>query len=125
MTNPKSTEEKCEYGLPSGTCFTASRFEVVAVAGLLWTYFVVFFFSVWWDFVFLFSFFLLRTLTGYFKYEATLPHVPLYLYKFKRCLAKTKWTTMASRKTYLKSEECKQAPIVIVLFSQRQSPNRA
>ena len=34
-------EEECEYGLPSGTCFTARRLEVVAVAGLLWVYFVV------------------------------------------------------------------------------------
>ena len=43
-----------EYELPSGTCFPARRLEVVAVAGLLWIYFVVCFFSVWWDFVFLF-----------------------------------------------------------------------
>ena len=72
-------EEECEYGLPSGTCFTARRLEVVAVAGLLWIYFVVCFFSVWWDFVFFFSvFFFLRTHTAYCKYEATLPHVPLY-----------------------------------------------
>ena len=35
------------------------------------------FFSVWWDFVF-FSLSLLRTHTAYCKYEATLPHVPLY-----------------------------------------------
>ena len=35
-TNPRSMEEECEYGLPSGTCFTARRLEVVAVAGLLW-----------------------------------------------------------------------------------------
>ena len=42
-TNPRSMEEECEYGLPSGTCFTARSLEVVAVAGLLWTYFVVFF----------------------------------------------------------------------------------
>ena len=34
-------EEECEYGLPNGTCFTARRLEVVAVAGLLWIYFVV------------------------------------------------------------------------------------
>ena len=40
-TNPRSMEEECEYGLPSGTCFTARRLEVVAVAGLLWIYFVV------------------------------------------------------------------------------------
>ena len=32
-------------GLPSGTCFTARRHEVVAVAGLLWIYFVVCFLS--------------------------------------------------------------------------------
>ena len=56
-TNPRSMEEECEYGLPSGTCFTARRLEVVAVAGLLWIYFVVCFFSVWWDFVFFFRFF--------------------------------------------------------------------
>ena len=40
-TNPASMEEECEYGLPSGACFTAHRLEVVAVAGLLWIYFVV------------------------------------------------------------------------------------
>ena len=71
-------EEECEYGLPSGTCFTARRLEVVAVAGLLWIYCVVCFFSVWWDFVFLKSFSVLLTHTAYCKYEATLPHVPLY-----------------------------------------------
>ena len=70
-------EEECEYGLPSGLCFTARRLEVVAVAGLLWIHFVVCFFSVWWDFVF-FSFSLLRTHTAYCKYEGTLSHVPLY-----------------------------------------------
>ena len=76
-TNPRSTEEECEYGLPSWTCFTARRLEMVAVAGLLWIYLVVCFVSVWWDFVF-FSFSLLRTHTACCKYEATLPHVPLY-----------------------------------------------
>ena len=50
--------EECEYGLTSGTCFIARRLEVVAVAGLLWIYFVVCFFSVWWDFVFFFFRFL-------------------------------------------------------------------
>ena len=70
-------EEECEYGLPSGKCFTARRLEIVAVAGLLWISFVVCFFSVWWDFVF-FRFYSLRTHTAYCKYEATLPHVPLY-----------------------------------------------
>ena len=56
-TNPGCLEEECEYGITSGTCFTARRLEVVAVAGLLWICFVVFFFSVWWDFVFFFVFF--------------------------------------------------------------------
>ena len=50
-TNPGSMEEECEYGLLSGTCFTVRRLEVVAVAGLLWIYFVVCLFSVCWDFV--------------------------------------------------------------------------
>ena len=35
-TNPGSMEAG-EYGLTRGTCFVASRLEVVAVAGLLWT----------------------------------------------------------------------------------------
>ena len=57
-TNPGCMEEACEYGLTRGTCFVARRLEVVPVAGLLWIYSVVCFFSVWWDFVFfLFVFF--------------------------------------------------------------------
>ena len=71
-TNPRSMEEEREYGLPSGTCFTARRLEVVAVAGLLWIYFVVCFFSVWWDFV-IFLFSLLRTHTVYCKYSTRQP----------------------------------------------------
>ena len=71
-------EEECEYGLTSGMCFTARRLEVVAVAVLLWIYFVVCGFSVSWDFVLSLSFSLLRTQTAYCKYEATSPHVPLY-----------------------------------------------
>ena len=54
-TNLGSTEEACEYGLTRGTCFVARRLEVVAVAGLLWIYFVACF--EWWDFVFFFVFF--------------------------------------------------------------------
>ena len=69
-------EEEWEYRLPSGACLTARRLEVVAVAELLWTYFVVCF-IIWRDFIF-FSFSLLRTHTAYCKYEAILPHVPLY-----------------------------------------------
>ena len=72
-------EEECEYGLTSGTCFTARRLEVVSVAGLLWTYFV--FFLVFGGISCFFSFSLLRMHTAYFKYEATLPHVPLYKYR--------------------------------------------
>ena len=34
-TNPEFMEAG-EYGLRRGTCFVASRLEVVAVAGLLW-----------------------------------------------------------------------------------------
>ena len=45
-TNPGSVEEECKYGLPSGTCFTARRLEVVVVAELLWIYFVARFFFV-------------------------------------------------------------------------------
>ena len=59
-TGPISTNpvflEAGEYGLTSGTCFAASRFEVVAVAGLRWIsvcilggarFFVLFAFSNW------------------------------------------------------------------------------
>ena len=65
-------EEACKYGLTRGTCFVARRLEVVAVAGLLSIYFVVCFFSVWWDFVFFFFsiFFFFRTHTACCKYEA-------------------------------------------------------
>ena len=64
-------EKECEYGLTSGTCFTARRLEVVAVAGLLWTYFVVCFFLRLVGFRVFFSFSLLRTHTAYCKHEAT------------------------------------------------------
>ena len=40
-TNPGSMEEEREHGLTRGTCFTARRLQVVAVAGLLWIHFVV------------------------------------------------------------------------------------
>ena len=68
-TNPGSMEEECEYGLTSGTCFTARRLEVVSVAGLLWTYFV--FFLVFGGISCFFSFSLLRTHTADSKYDAT------------------------------------------------------
>ena len=38
---PGSMEEACEYGLTRGACFVTRRLKVVAVAGLLWIYFVV------------------------------------------------------------------------------------
>ena len=69
--------EAGEYGLTLGTCFVARRLKVVAVAGLLWISWCVLggadFFS-----VFFFDFFFLRTHTACCKYEATLPHLPLY-----------------------------------------------
>ena len=69
--------EAGEYGLTRGTCFVARRLEVVAVAGLLWNSwcvwggadFLVFFFP---------FFFAFQTHTACCKYEALLPHLPLY-----------------------------------------------
>ena len=68
--------EACEYGLTRGTCFVAHRLEVVAVAGLLWISWCVLGGADF--FVFFFSFFFLRTHTACRKYEAALPHLPLY-----------------------------------------------
>ena len=75
-TNPRFMEEECEYGLPSA-CFSRRRFEVAAVAGLLWMYFVECF-LVFGGISFLFSFSLLRTCTAYCTYEVTLPDIPVY-----------------------------------------------
>ena len=50
-------EEACDYDLARGRCFTARRLEVVAVAGLLWIYFVVCFGRGGIFFVFFFVFF--------------------------------------------------------------------
>ena len=68
--------EADEYGLTRGTCFVARRLEVVAVAELLWISRCVLgaaglrvFFSV---------FFFPRTHKVCCKYEAALPHLPLY-----------------------------------------------
>ena len=66
--------EAGEYGLTRGTCFVARRLEVVAVAGLLWISWCVLGaagFRVFFDFF-------LRTHTACCKYEAALPHLPLY-----------------------------------------------
>ena len=70
-------EEAGEHGLTRGTCFVARPLEVVAVAVLLWIHFVVC--LEWWDFVFFFSFSLVRTTwPASSTYEAPLPQLPLY-----------------------------------------------
>ena len=66
-TNSGSMEEECEYGLTRGTCSTARRLEVVAVAGLLLIYFVVCFGCNGISSCFFFSFSLVRTYTIYCK----------------------------------------------------------
>ena len=70
-------EEECEYGLPRGTCFVARRLELVAVAERLWISWCVLGGADFFSFFFV-LFLLLRKHTAYCKYEATLPHVPLY-----------------------------------------------
>ena len=70
--------EAVEYGLTRRTCSIAGRFELVAVAGLLWISCCVLggagFFA-----VFLFVFFSFeRTRPAASTYEAALPHLPLY-----------------------------------------------
>ena len=71
--------EAGDYALTRRTCFVASHLEVVAVAGPLTVDFVVCF---GWGgfFVFFFDFFFpsKRTHTACYKYEAALPHLPLY-----------------------------------------------
>ena len=65
-----------EYGLTRGTCFVARRVEMVAVAGLLWISWCV---SVRRDFfVFFFRFVFFERNMACCKYEAALPHLPLY-----------------------------------------------
>ena len=66
--------EAGEYGLTRGTCFVARHLEVVADAGLLWISWCVLGGGT--DFFVLF--FLLRTHKACCKYEAALPHLPLY-----------------------------------------------
>ena len=62
-TNNRGSMEAGEYGLTDGTRFVARRLEVVAVAGLLWISWCVFW--VRRDFsVFFFSLFFLRTHTA-------------------------------------------------------------
>ena len=83
-TRPSSTNsgsmEAGEYGLTRGTCFVARHVEVVAIAGLLWISWCVLGgadFFVFFELFLLFYFFVERTRPAA-KYEATLPHLPLY-----------------------------------------------
>ena len=70
-TNPLSMEAG-EYGLTRGTCLFVRRLEGVAVAGLLWIYFVVSFFSVRWDFVLFFFVFLTLNAHGLLQVRGNL-----------------------------------------------------
>ena len=66
--------DKC--GPARGTCFVARRLQLVAVAGLLWLSWCV---SGGADLSCFFSDnFSLRTHTACCKYDAALPHLPLY-----------------------------------------------
>ena len=78
-TNPGSMEAD-EQGLTRGTCFVARCLEVVAVARLLWISWCVLGGADFFVFFF-FRFFFLRTHTACCKYEAPLPHLPLYQYR--------------------------------------------
>ena len=69
--------EAGEYGLTRGTRFVARRLEVVAVAGVLWISWCVL--GPAGFLVLFFRCFFLRTHTACCKYEAALPHLPLYL----------------------------------------------
>ena len=69
--------EAGEYGLTRGTCFVARRLEVVAVVGLLWISWCVLGAAEFRVCV-RFRFFFLQTHTACCKYEAALPHLPLY-----------------------------------------------
>ena len=70
--------EAGEYGLTRGTCFVESRLQVVAVAGLLWIRGAFWVGRIFSGFSLFSYFFRLRTYTACRKYEAALPHLPLY-----------------------------------------------
>ena len=74
--NPRSMKAG-EHGQTRGTWFFARCLEVVAVAGLMWVSWCVLGGTDFSSLIF-FKFFLLRTHTACRKYEATLPHLPLY-----------------------------------------------
>ena len=70
--------EAGEHGLTRGARFVAVCSEVVAVAGLMWVSWSVFGGVDFFVIIIFFVYFLLRTHTPCFKYEAALPHLPLY-----------------------------------------------
>ena len=69
--------EAGECGLTLGTCFLAFGLEFDTVAGLLWVSWCVYGGADFCFRVFL-RYFFLRAHTASCKYEATLPHLPLY-----------------------------------------------
>ena len=70
--------EAGEYGQTRGTRFVARCLEVVAVAGLMWVSWCVFGGADFFFRVFFPDILFLRTHTACCKYEAALPHLPLY-----------------------------------------------
>ena len=68
--------EAGEYGLTRETCFVARGLEVVAVAGLLWISWCVLGGAGFR--VFLSFFFSSNAHAACCKYEAALPHLPIY-----------------------------------------------
>ena len=74
--NPGSMEAG-EYGLTRGTCFLACGLELDAIAGLLWISWCVLVGRIFLP-CFFFRFFFRRAHKACCKYEATLPHLPLY-----------------------------------------------
>ena len=74
-TNPGSMEAG-EHALTRGTCFLACHLELDAVTRMLWILWCVLGGANF--FVFFCWVFFLRTHTACCKYEATLPHLPLY-----------------------------------------------
>ena len=72
--------EAGECGLARRTCYLTCRLELDAVAGMLWISWCVLGgadFFVFFELFLLFYFFVERTRPAA-KYEATLPHLPLY-----------------------------------------------
>ena len=70
--------EAGEYGLARGTCFVARCLEVVADARAAVDIVVCFGWGGFFCVIYVDDFFFLRTDTACCKYEAALPHLPLY-----------------------------------------------